>query len=66
MDRAHETQARAESGSRGWMTQPRAARIAVAYIFFANGAVGGNWVTRIPALKIKLDLRSASLFSRRR
>jgi MFS family permease len=34
----------------------RAARIAVAYIFFANGATAGNWVTRIPALMDKLDL----------
>ncbi len=34
----------------------RWARIAVAYIFFANGAGMGNWVTRIPALMDKLDL----------
>ncbi|HEY4976484.1 MAG TPA: MFS transporter [Gaiellaceae bacterium] len=34
----------------------RAARIAVAYMFFINGAVGGNWVTRIPALMDKLGL----------
>jgi MFS family permease len=34
----------------------RAARIAVAYMFFVNGAVGGNWVTRIPALMDKLGL----------
>jgi MFS family permease len=34
----------------------RAARIAVAYIFFANGALAGNWVTRIPALMDKLHL----------
>ena len=34
----------------------RAARIAVAYIFFANGAMGGNWATRIPALMDKLGL----------
>lgn len=37
-------------------SQLRAARIAVAYIFFANGAIGGNWVTRIPALMDKLGL----------
>ena len=39
----------------------RAARIAVAYIFFANGALAGNWVTRIPALMDKLDLSVFSL-----
>ncbi len=39
----------------------RAARIAVAYIFFANGATAGNWVTRIPAIMDKLDLSVFSL-----
>ena len=39
----------------------RTARIAVAYIFFANGALAGNWVTRIPALMDKLDLSVFSL-----
>jgi MFS family permease len=39
----------------------RLARIAVAYIFFANGAVGGNWVTRIPALMDKLGLSVTAL-----
>ena len=38
------------------LSRLRAARIAVAYIFFANGALAGNWVTRIPALMDKLDL----------
>jgi MFS family permease len=37
------------------------ARIAVAYIFFANGAIGGNWVTRIPALMDKLGLSVTAL-----
>jgi MFS family permease len=39
----------------------RAARIAVAYIFFANGAIGGNWVTRIPALMDHLGLSVTAL-----
>ncbi len=39
----------------------RAARIAVAYIFFANGAIGGNWVTRIPALMDNLGLSVTAL-----
>jgi len=42
--------------TRGSTNRVRAARIAVAYIFFANGATAGNWVTRIPALMDKLDL----------
>jgi MFS family permease len=39
----------------------RAARIAVAYMFFANGAIGGNWVTRIPALMDNLGLSVTAL-----
>jgi MFS family permease len=39
----------------------RAARIAVAYTFFINGAVGGNWVTRIPALMDNLGLSVTAL-----
>jgi len=39
----------------------RAARIAVAYVFFANGAIGGNWVTRIPALMDNLGLSVTAL-----
>jgi hypothetical protein len=39
----------------------RAARIAVAYTFFANGALAGNWVTRIPALMDKLGLSVTAL-----
>lgn len=42
--------------TQGTSRQLRAARIAVAYIFFANGATAGNWVTRIPALMDKLDI----------
>ncbi|MHB8059366.1 MAG: MFS transporter [Gaiellaceae bacterium] len=42
--------------TKGTTDRVRAARIAVAYIFFANGATAGNWVTRIPALMDKLDL----------
>jgi MFS family permease len=38
-----------------------AARVAVAYIFFANGALAGNWVTRIPALMDKLGLSVTAL-----
>ncbi|MGC9974183.1 MAG: MFS transporter [Gaiellaceae bacterium] len=45
----------------GISSQLRAARIAVAYIFFANGAIGGNWVTRIPALMDKLGLSVTAL-----
>jgi MFS family permease len=41
--------------------QLRAARIAVAYIFFANGALAGNWVTRIPTLMDKLGLSVTAL-----
>lgn len=39
----------------------RAARIAVAYIFFANGALAGNWVTRIPTLMDRLGLSVTAL-----
>ena len=39
----------------------QAARIAVAYIFFANGALWGTWVTRIPALMDKLGLTTTAL-----
>jgi len=39
----------------------RAARIAVAYIFFANGALAGNWVVRIPALMDRLGLSVGAL-----
>jgi MFS family permease len=48
-------------GWRGWASQPRAARLVVAYIFFANGAIGGNWVTRIPVLKERLGLSNTML-----
>lgn len=41
--------------------QLRAARIAVAYIFFANGALAGNWVTRIPTLMDRLGLSVTAL-----
>lgn len=39
----------------------RAARIAVAYIFFANGMLAGNWVVRIPALMDRLGLSVGAL-----
>jgi len=39
----------------------RAARITVAYIFFANGALAGNWVVRIPALMDRLGLSVGAL-----
>ena len=39
----------------------RAARIAVAYIFFADGALFGNWITRIPVLMDRLGVSVAAL-----
>ena len=36
--------------------QLRAARIAVAYIFFADGALFGNWFTSIPVLMDRLGV----------
>jgi len=38
-----------------------AARVAVAYVFFANGALAGNWVVRIPALMDRLGLTVGAL-----
>ena len=35
---------------------PTASRIAVAALFFVNGALIGNWVARIPAIKAGLGL----------
>ncbi len=37
------------------------ARIAVAVVFAANGAMFGNWAVRIPAVKTGLDLSDAAL-----
>ncbi len=48
-------------GRQSTADQLRAARIAVAYIFFANGALAGNWVTRIPTLMDKLGLSVTAL-----
>jgi MFS family permease len=45
----------------GTERQLRAARIAVAYVFFANGALAGNWVVRIPALMDRLGLSVSAL-----
>lgn len=39
----------------------RMARIAVAYVFFANGALSGNWVVRIPSLMDRLGLSVGAL-----
>lgn len=40
---------------------PVSARLAVAAIFFVNGALFGNWVARIPAVKEKLGLSEGLL-----
>lgn len=40
---------------------PRAARLAVAAVFFVNGAVLGNWVARIPVVQQKLGLGNGAL-----
>lgn len=40
---------------------PRAARTAVTVVFFASGAAYGSFVSRIPALKEKLDAGEAEL-----
>lgn len=45
----------------GTERQLRAARIAVAYVFFADGALLGNWVSRIPALMDRLGVSVAAL-----
>lgn len=41
--------------------QPRTARIAIATIFFVNGAVLANWIARIPDIKQRLELSEGSL-----
>src|SRR4051794_17676144 len=41
--------------------RPRAARLAVATIFFMNGAVVANWVARIPDVKQRLGLSDGTL-----
>jgi predicted MFS family arabinose efflux permease len=40
---------------------PSAARLAVAGVFFVNGAVFANWVTRIPVIQQKLGLSNGAL-----
>ena len=40
---------------------PRSARLAVALLFFLNGAVFATWVTRIPAIQSKLLLTPGQL-----
>ncbi len=40
---------------------PSAARLAVAGVFFVNGAVFANWVTRIPVVQQKLGLSNGAL-----
>ncbi|HEU4538838.1 MAG TPA: hypothetical protein VFS00_32185, partial [Polyangiaceae bacterium] len=47
-----------ETGRQG---PPRAARLAVAAIFFVNGAGFANWVVRIPAVRERLGLGEAAL-----
>lgn len=42
-------------------TLPRAARLAVAVVFFIGGAVFANWVTRIPEIQQKLGLSNGAL-----
>lgn len=39
----------------------RAARVAVATIFFVNGAATANWLVRIPAVQAKLGLSAGAL-----
>jgi MFS family permease len=43
------------------MTGARRARVAVAVVFAANGAMFGNWAVRIPDVKLDLGLSEASL-----
>lgn len=43
------------------LEQPRAARLAVATIFFTNGVVLANWIARIPDVKQQLALSEGSL-----
>jgi len=40
---------------------PRAARRAVALMFFVNGALLANWVARIPAVQQRLGLSTGAL-----
>lgn len=40
---------------------PRIARLAIATIFFINGAVGANWFVRIPAVQQKLGASAGTL-----
>ncbi|MPY58340.1 MFS transporter [Streptomyces spongiae] len=41
--------------------QPRRARIALSVVFFVNGALFGNWVLRIPAVKDHVDAGTGPL-----
>jgi len=43
------------------MTRLRRARVAIAIIFFADGAIFGSWVSRIPAIKDNVDARTGPL-----
>lgn len=45
----------------GPLARPRAARLAVAAIFFVNGAVFANWIARIPDVKARLQLSDSAL-----
>ncbi len=47
--------------SRVGTTVPQAARVAVAVLFFLNGAALATWVTRIPAIQSKLALSPGQL-----
>lgn len=47
--------------SRGSTTAPRAARLAVAVLFFLNGVALATWAARIPAVQSKLALSPGQL-----
>ena len=51
------------SGDQSWVgtTVPRAARIAVAILFFLNGTALATWAARIPAIQSKLALSPGQL-----
>ena len=44
-----------------WGVPPRAARVGVAAVFFANGVILSNWVPRIPAVQRDLGLSEGQL-----
>src|ERR671917_25579 len=43
------------------IARPRVARVAVATVFFANGALIANWFARIPDVKQRLALSEGAL-----